>query len=129
MDERQIANQLNGLSNSINEYIVISEKLSGRVDVLTEKIQVAEKRLQDNDQVTNGVYELSKNVAIYAKEVEHLAKTMDKRVTDIEERQQKQGERIGSLELRPAKRMELIITTIVTGLVTLGLGLLIGHFW
>ncbi|MCL2697780.1 MAG: hypothetical protein FWE74_06840 [Oscillospiraceae bacterium] len=128
MEEKQILDQLNTLSNITREQSVLIEKLSGRVDVLTEKIQVSEKKLSDNECIINGVFELSKNVAIYAKEVEHLTKTMDKRVTDIEERQYKQGERIGALEIKPAKRMELIITTIITGFVTLLLGLFAGYF-
>jgi predicted nucleic acid-binding Zn-ribbon protein len=128
MDEKQIQERLNSLFNITSEINVLIEKLSGRENLMNEKIQVLEKRLGDNDQITKGVFELSKNVAIYAKEVEHLTKTMDKRVTDIEERQQKQGERIGALEIKPAKRMELIITTIVTGIITLGLGLFVGHF-
>jgi methyl-accepting chemotaxis protein len=128
MDEKQVQERLNALAKIINEQSVSIEKLSGRVDVLTEKIQASEKRLTGNDQIINGVFELSKNVAIYAKEVEHLTKTMDKRVADIEERQQKQGERIGALETKPSKRIELMITTIITGLITMGLGIIVGHF-
>jgi len=128
MDEKQIQERFNYLSNTMREQCILIEKLSGRVDVITERIQASEKKLTDNDQIINGVFELSKNVAIYAKEVEHLAKTMDKRVKDIEERQCKQGERIGALETKPAKRMEMIITTIITGFITLGIGLLVGRF-
>lgn len=129
MDEKQIVEKLNALSNTVSKQGISTEKLSGRVNVLTEKMNAFEKQMENNDQIIKGVFELSKNVAIYANEVEHLTKTMDKRISDIEDRQQKQGERIGALETKPAKRMELIITTIITGLITLGLGLAVGHFW
>jgi hypothetical protein len=82
------------------------ERLDGRLNVLTETIRGIEKHVENNSKTIIGIHELSKNVALLAQDIDSFTKSINNRITIIEERQIKQGERIGGLETKPAKKLE-----------------------
>jgi len=103
------------------------EKLDGSLRVMAESIRLIEKRLTDSDGLNKSIHDLALSIALHSKQVDHLSERIDSRMALIEERQTKQGERIGALEIKPAKKWEIMVSTIITGLVTAGIGIIIGY--
>jgi uncharacterized coiled-coil protein SlyX len=100
--------------------------LESKLDAQLEQIRNLCKRVDDTTEVTKGIYKLATNVELYAQKVEHLAEKMEGRMSQIENRQVKQGERIGALETKPAKKWDLLMGYIMAAFVTGGIGVLIG---
>ena len=85
---------------------------------LEARIEEHSRRIAKNEDLTAHIHELAASVRSLSGEVKGQNDRMEKVLTSIEASQAKQGERIGELEKKGSKKLESIIATIVTVLVT-----------
>lgn len=92
-------------------------------ELITEKTlnEVTKRIDQENDRQNNRLKKLEDDMGVLYKlsaSIEKLAISMEYLAKEVE----KQGKQLNDLEMKPAKRYDLIITTLISGL----LGALIG---
>lgn len=92
---------------TVNEFNLATKRIDDENHRQNERIQV----LENNYAVVN---QLSIHMARLASNMEALAKELAR-----------QGEKLNDLEAKPAKRWELVVTSIVTGLVGALVGMMI----
>lgn len=80
---------------------------TGKLAHIEESLKSAHKRIDSVETLTKSVYELASSI-----------KTMQHDITDM-------SDRIKTIEEKPAKRWDLIITSVITAIV----GIVIGHLF
>lgn len=92
------------------------------ISELRAEITALNKRIDDNDQLTNGIHELATNVATMSLEIKMLTEKFDSSITRIENGLQKQSDRISVIENAPSQKWDkfvwLIIAAAVSALVS-----------
>ena len=88
------------------------------IAALKESGKSAHKRIDRIDKLTEAVRELAQSTTTIATEVKFLASKFDKEIEDIAQGQKSQGERLGELEKRGSKKLENIVATIITVVIT-----------
>ena len=134
MTENEIFDRLHADAESIKNIAASVEKINGKFELLASQITGMEKRLEMSEEMTKGIYKLAANIEVHAQKIDHLADKMETRMANLEERQLKQGERLGVLELTPGDEAKdkmkhlsrTILAAIITSVVGLVIGLLIG---
>lgn len=81
--------------------------LTERISRLEESVKSAHKRIDSVEELTKSVYELASSI-----------KAMQHDISDI-------SDRIKTIEEKPAKRWDLVITTAITAIV----GIIVGYFF
>ena len=93
-------------------------------------------RLDRHEDLTLGIHKIASNVESLTTQVKHLAERLDRNVTTLHSRVdeneakndtrfKEQGERLGELERKPAKRFDGIVTQIIGLVVALIFGLVV----
>lgn len=72
--------------------------MTREVAALHESLKSAHKRIDENDRITEGIYNLASSVEALTVQVTNLAQKMENSVTELKTGQRAQGERIGALE-------------------------------
>lgn len=88
------------------------EEIAVTLEGHKKEIGSLKHRVDDIEEIVKAVNELAISVGKLAENVSSTNSRMDK----YEESLRKQGERIGEMEKKPAKRYDLIITTIITAI-------------
>ncbi len=92
------------------------------ISELKAEMKAINKRIDDNDQLTNGIHELATNVATMSLEIKMLTEKFDSSITRIENGLQKQSDRISVIENAPSQKWDkfvwLIIAAAVSALVS-----------
>lgn len=92
------------------------------ISELRAEITALNKRIDDNDQLTNGIHELATNVATMSLEIKMLTEKFDSSITRIESGLQKQSDRISVIENAPSQKWDkfvwLIIAAAISALVS-----------
>lgn len=81
--------------------------LTEKVSRLSESVKSAHKRIDSVEELTKSVYELASSI-----------KAMQHDISDV-------SNRIKTIEEKPAKRWDLVITTAITAIV----GIIVGYFF
>lgn len=103
---------------------------SKELAALAESIKSAHKRIDENDHITQGIYELAANVKTLAVQVKDISDKFETSIIKIERSLAKQGERIGELEGKGGKRWEAITGQIIALIVAALFGIIVsGKIW
>jgi len=129
MKDDQIFERLHADAEAIREYGVLFGKMSGRVDVLVEKIEQTAKQMENVIEMTIKVHKLATSVELHAQKVEFLAEKMDARISTLEDKQEVHAVRIDALEKAPAEkiknRWEQVLMQVILICVAAGFGALL----
>lgn len=96
----------------------MNEQLQMTVAKLEERLEFYDRRISRNENLTEQIHKIAASVEGLSNEMKGIAERMDKMLSSIDDRLTKHGERIGELEKKGSKKLESIIATIVTVLVT-----------
>ena len=96
----------------------MNEHLIQTVAKLEERLESFDRRITKNEDMTLQIHELASSVKSLSNEVRGSNERMEKILTSLDDRLKTQGERIGELEKRGSKKLESIVATVVTVLVT-----------
>ena len=83
-----------------------------------ERLNSHDKRITRNEDLTVQIHKLASGVENLTNEVKTQNERLEKIISSFDERMRTQGERIGELEKRGSKKLESIMTTIVTVIIT-----------
>ena len=100
----------------------------GDIRAIWESTKSAHKRIDENDRIIDGIHKLAANVETLALQVKHLTEKMESSIAHLESGQKSQGERIGALEQKPAKRWEALVAQAITLIVAAIGGAIIAKF-
>lgn len=95
---------------------------------LKAEVTAAHKRIDENDRLTNGIHQLSENIATMALEIKLLTEKFDNSVERMERNINEQAERISVIEKSPFKKWEKAIWIIVTAAITYCVNFIAGKF-
>ena len=85
---------------------------------LEERIEFHERRLTRNEDLTEKIHKLASSVESLTTEVKTQNERTEKFIIAFDDRMKTHGERIGELEKKGSKKLEHIVTTIVTVVIT-----------
>ena len=88
-------------------------ELTERLIAVEEKMKVVNHRLDDVEKITDSIHQIAVSVEKLTVQVGHLTDRLDDSLDDIKAGQRSQGERIGALEAKPAKRWEAVVGQII----------------
>ncbi len=106
----------------------LNKELVEDVAALKERVKSAHKRIDENDRITEGIYKIASNVEALALQVKMLTESLENNVARLEGSLKAQGERIGALEKKPAKRWESLITQFISLIVAAVFGVIVAKF-
>ena len=89
-----------------------------------KEIRSLEYRVDEIEKLTNAVNQM----AISVRELAVNLANVDNRMARYEDSLRSQGERIGELEKKPARRWDLLVTTIITALASGVVGFMLSNF-
>ena len=89
-----------------------NEEITIKLTKHREEIASLKHRVDDVEELVHAVNELAVSVGKLAENVS----STNSRMSRFEESLKNQGERIGEMEKKPAKRWDLVVTTIITAI-------------
>ena len=107
----------------------LNEQTIGTIAKHEERLKILEQRIEKNENVTIQIHDLTASVKNLTSEVKIQGSRLEKVITTFEERLEKiiasfddrmknMGERIGYIENRGSRKLESIITALVTATLT-----------
>lgn len=99
---------------TVIEHTRMFEHIEGRMTAFTEALKALERRFDAYDGLTKTVNDLSVNLSLYAQKNDLLLERFEAKMESFDERQMKQGERIGKLEQAPGARALKAVGIVVT---------------
>lgn len=96
----------------------MNEQLIEKVAKIEGQLDSFDRRLTRCENNTEQMHKMIASVENLSTEVKGIAERMDKMLSNIDDRLKEQGKRLGGLENKGSKKLENIITTIVTVIVT-----------
>jgi methyl-accepting chemotaxis protein len=113
VDLSQMHERLNKLSDFSRQHGELLKEQQGHIAVMEKEVEHLDKRLTESETLAKSVFDLSKQIAVFSKDVENLTRTMSVRMDTFEERQTEQGRRIGHIESEPAKKWKMVTEKIM----------------
>lgn len=95
---------------------------------LQSDVNSANRRIDENDRLTQGIHQLAENVAAMSVEVKLLTGKVDTSIDEIKSNLKEHGERINAIEKEPAQKWNKLSWLVISGVVTAILGFVIGKF-
>lgn len=80
--------------------------------------EAIEKRVEFLEKVFDNILQLTTNVEHLTVEIKYMRENMDKLSTDVKENISGFNKRLSSLEEKPVKRYDAAVNTIITGVVS-----------
>ena len=105
----------------------IDEKLQLTVAKLEERLESQDRRLTKNEDLTEQIHKLASGIENLTAEVKTQNERTDRLIATFDDRMKTHGERIGELEKKGSKKLENIVATIVTVVVTAVVMYFISH--
>ena len=100
-------------------------RLENEMAHMKQRVECYSKKTDESSLLYKDIQQLAANVEILSQRIDFLIKGMDAQLKDLEKRQIIQGERIDSLEKKPALRWEAltgqVIAIVVAGLLALAI--------
>ena len=84
------------------------------------------KRIDENDRLTNSIHELATNVAAMSIEIKMLTEKFDSSITRIENDMNKQSERIAAIEKEPSQKWDKFVWLIIAAVVSAAISFIAG---
>lgn len=86
----------------------------------------AHRRIDENEQLTEGIHKLAENVATMSVEIKMLTEKFDKSIERIENGLKEQADRITIIEKEPSKKWDKFVWLIIAAVVSIGVSFLAG---
>jgi hypothetical protein len=118
MTQEQVFDRLDSDARTLREHSV-------DISALKEKLNSAEKRIDENKVFAEKMHDLSAVVREVSVVVKHISEKFEKSLVVMERGIQNQDERLKNLEHRPAKRWEHLIVNMISILLAAAIGALI----
>lgn len=88
-------------------------KHSRELAELAANLKSAHKRIDENNQMTEGIHKLAANVEALAIQVKMLTESVNASVKKLEEGQNRMDERICVIEREPANRWKALVSQVI----------------
>ena len=121
--------QKEGVRMTNEDMTVMLTKHSEEISSLKHRVNDVEELIHATNELAMSVRELTVNVANNSNQMERFEDRLRVQGEHYEERLKAQGQRIGELEKKPAKRWDLLVTTILTALASGLVGYTISNFF
>lgn len=113
-----------GMSNDkLTEILLTNSK---ELVEIKASVASAHRRIDENEQLTEGIHKLAENVATMSVEIKMLTEKFDKSIERIECGLKEQNERINVIEKSPGKKWDKFIWLIIAGVVSAAVSFLAG---
>lgn len=114
------------MQNNSGDFASMAIQNAKDISELKAKMVAINKRIDENDQLTNGIHELATNVATMSLEIKMLTEKFDDSIKRIESGLQKQSERITAIETAPSQKWDKFIWLIIAAAVSAAVSFVAG---
>lgn len=109
---------MEGNTHTAEQFSQVAIQNAKDISELKAEMAAINRRVDENDHLTNGIHKLAENVATMSVEIKMLTEKFDSSIKRIENGLQKQSERISAIEKEPSQKWDKFIWLIIAAAIS-----------